>query len=101
MTQEDLDRVGRKYLAAVLQAGEIYRYIDAKGQRANSSPRCRWTRPMRRRRRRTAADPGGHLADAGMPIQTIAPKFTGRFNKGVDYVGDLAHSSGNSATTWR
>ena len=23
-------------------------------------------------------------------IQTIAPKFTGRFNKGVDYVGDLA-----------
>ena len=30
------------------------------------------------------------IADAGIPIQTIAPKFTGRFNKGVDYVGDLA-----------
>ena len=29
------------------------------------------------------------LADAGVPVQTIAPKFTGRFNKGVDYVGDL------------
>ena len=28
------------------------------------------------------------LADAGVPAQTIAPKFTGRFNKGVDYVGD-------------
>jgi hypothetical protein len=25
----------------------------------------------------------------GIPVQTIAPKFTGRFNKGVDYVGDL------------
>src|SRR5207249_279706 len=25
-----------------------------------------------------------------IPAQTIAPKFTGRFNKGVDYVGDLA-----------
>src|SRR3989449_9468356 len=24
-----------------------------------------------------------------IPLQTIAPKFTGRFNKGVDYVGDL------------
>lgn len=24
----------------------------------------------------------------GIPAQTIAPKFTGRFNKGVDYVGD-------------
>ncbi len=30
------------------------------------------------------------IADAGIPIQTIAPKFTGRFNKGVDYVGDVA-----------
>jgi len=30
------------------------------------------------------------ISDQGFPIQTIAPKFTGRFNKGVDYVGDLA-----------
>ena len=29
------------------------------------------------------------MADEGIPVQTIAPKFTGRFNKGVDYVGDL------------
>ncbi|MFD2256748.1 tagaturonate epimerase family protein [Luteolibacter algae] len=29
------------------------------------------------------------LADQEIPIQTIAPKFTGRFNKGVDYVGDV------------
>jgi tagaturonate epimerase len=29
------------------------------------------------------------IADEGIPVQTIAPKFTGRFNKGVDYVGDL------------
>ncbi|MGE9271121.1 MAG: tagaturonate epimerase family protein, partial [Verrucomicrobiales bacterium] len=30
------------------------------------------------------------IADQGIPIQTIAPKFTGRFNKGVDYVGDVS-----------
>jgi hypothetical protein len=30
------------------------------------------------------------LADAGVPTQTLAPKFSGRFNKGVDYVGDVA-----------
>jgi hypothetical protein len=29
------------------------------------------------------------ISDFNIPIQTIAPKFTGRFNKGVDYVGDL------------
>ena len=33
------------------------------------------------------------LADEGVPIQTIAPKFTGRFNKGCDYVGDVAKFS--------
>ena len=30
------------------------------------------------------------LADERVPLQTIAPRFTGRFNKGVDYVGDVA-----------
>jgi hypothetical protein len=29
------------------------------------------------------------LADAAVPVQTLAPKFSGRFNKGVDYVGDI------------
>ena len=28
-------------------------------------------------------------ADEGIPLQTVAPKFSGRFNKGVDYVGDV------------
>jgi len=28
------------------------------------------------------------ISQYGIPAQTIAPKFTGRFNKGVDYVGD-------------
>src|SRR5438876_6214374 len=30
------------------------------------------------------------IADERIPVQTIAPKFTGRFNKGVDYFGDVA-----------
>jgi hypothetical protein len=30
------------------------------------------------------------IAAEGIPAQTIAPKFTGRFNKGVDYAGDVA-----------
>ncbi|MFW9951317.1 MAG: tagaturonate epimerase family protein [Candidatus Thorarchaeota archaeon] len=31
------------------------------------------------------------LSHNKIPIQTIAPKFTGSFNKGVDYEGDLKH----------
>jgi len=30
------------------------------------------------------------LADEGVPVQTLAPKFSGRFNKGVDYVGEVS-----------
>jgi hypothetical protein len=30
------------------------------------------------------------LADEQIPVQTIAPKFSGRFNKGVDYIGNIA-----------
>ena len=30
------------------------------------------------------------IADEHIPIQTIAPKFSGRFNKGVDYAGHVA-----------
>lgn len=33
------------------------------------------------------------LSDLDVPVQTIAPKFTGRFNKGVDYEGDKARFS--------
>jgi hypothetical protein len=29
------------------------------------------------------------VADEGIPAQTIAPRFSGRFNKGVDYVGEV------------
>ena len=29
------------------------------------------------------------IADEEIPAQTIAPRFTGRFNKGVDYVGNI------------
>ncbi|HEY9055110.1 MAG TPA: tagaturonate epimerase family protein [Rectinemataceae bacterium] len=31
----------------------------------------------------------GGLAALKIPVQTLAPKFSGRFNKGVDYVGDV------------
>ena len=29
------------------------------------------------------------IAAENIPVQTIAPKFTGRFNKGVDFAGDV------------
>jgi tagaturonate epimerase len=88
VTQEDLERVGRKYLAAVLRAAENYRYIErAKG-------RGTFLTEVSMDETDTPQTPAelllilAALGDAGVPLATIAPKFTGRFNKGVDYVGD-------------
>lgn len=33
------------------------------------------------------------IADQGVPLETIAPKFSGGFNKGVDYEGDVSQFS--------
>ena len=77
-----------KFLAAAQKAGQIYRYIrERKGDEfipevsmdETDSPQT----PLELFFILAA------LADEQVPVQTIAPKFTGRFNKGVDYVGDV------------
>ena len=81
--------VAQSYLLACREAGEIFRHIRAKRgdgvaievsmdetDAAQTPPELLVILAL--------------LADEGVPLQTIAPKFTGRFNKGVDYVGDLA-----------
>lgn len=82
--------VARKYLTAVREAASIYRHIEQ-------------TKGMGRFITEISMDETDSpqtplelliilaaIADEGIPVQTIAPKFSGRFNKGVDYVGDVA-----------
>lgn len=82
--------VANKFLAAVQDAGRIYRHlVEKKGagkfvaevsMDETDSPQT----PVELLIILAA------IADEKIPIQTIAPKFAGRFNKGVDYVGDVA-----------
>lgn len=87
--REDLERVGRYYLTAVAEAAKTYRYIEqAKG------PGTFLTEVSMDETDTPQAPVDlllilAALAHAGVPLTTIAPKFTGRFNKGVDYVGDV------------
>ena len=90
MTRADLERIAGKYLLAVQEAGGIYRHIlAAKGEAG-------FITEVSMDETDSPQTPGellvilAALADEGIPVQTIAPKFTGRFNKGVDYVGDIA-----------
>jgi hypothetical protein len=88
-TRTDIEKIARKYLKAVREAGELYRHIAAArgagefitevSMDETDSPQT----PPELLVILTA------IADEKIPAQTIAPKFTGRFNKGVDYVGDV------------
>ncbi len=87
--ESDVEQVARKYLLATREAAEIYRYIS---KRKVDMP---FVAEVSMDETDSPQTPPelliilAALADAQVPLQTIAPKFTGRFNKGVDYVGDL------------
>src|ERR1700733_1993429 len=83
-------RVANKFLAAVQDAGRIYRFLlESKGA-------GRFVPEVSMDETDSPQTPVelliilAAIADEKIPIQTVAPKFTGRFNKGVDYVGVIA-----------
>jgi hypothetical protein len=90
ITQDSLKQTAGKYLTAVKRAGEVYRKIVASKGAGNFIPEVSLDETD------SAQSPAelliilAAIAEEGIPIQTIAPKFSGRFNKGVDYVGDVA-----------
>ena len=90
ITPELLRATAEKFLGAVKEAGQVYRKIEAAKGKGNFITEVSMDETD------TAQTPTelliilAAIADEGIPVQTIAPKFTGRFNKGVDYVGDVA-----------
>lgn len=84
-----VETVANKFLAAVAEAGQIYGHIAAikgEGQFITEVSMDETDSPQTPIALLIIL---AAIADEKIPIQTIAPKFTGRFNKGVDYVGDL------------
>lgn len=89
-TRESIATIAGKYLFAVQEAGRIYRHIaEAKGA-GNFITEVSMDETDEPQTPPQLLVILAAIADEQIPIQTIAPKFTGRFNKGVDYAGDLA-----------
>ena len=89
-TRAEIERIACKYLKAVREAGRIYRHV------ASRKGEGRFITEVSMDETDSPQTPPELLvilaavADERIPAQTVAPKFTGRFNKGVDYVGDVA-----------
>jgi len=80
-------RITEKYLPAAQEAGKIYRLIREKKKDFIAEVSMDETS--------TPQQPAelllilAMIASEGIPAQTIAPKFSGRFNKGVEYAGNI------------
>jgi hypothetical protein len=88
--ETSLAKAAERYLHAVKEAGKVYRRIlELRGARG-------FVVEVSMDETQDPQSPAellailAALADEKVPVDTIAPKFTGRFNKGVDYVGDVA-----------
>jgi len=87
--REQIDNIARKYLAAVSEAGKICRYIEERkgnGQFITEISMDETDLPQKPIELLVIL---AAVADEKIPIQTISPKFTGRFNKGVDFSANI------------
>jgi hypothetical protein len=89
LTGAEFEKIAGKYLAAVTEAGRIYRHIANRKGAGNFITEVSMDETDAPQTPPELVLILAALADEGVPLQTIAPKFTGRFNKGVDYAGNL------------
>jgi tagaturonate epimerase len=89
ISRADFERIAGKYFLAVQDAGKLYRHIAAAKGEANFVTEVSMDETDNPQTPPELLIILAALADEKIPLQTIAPKFTGRFNKGVDYVGDV------------
>jgi hypothetical protein len=89
VTYQVLEEIANKFLFATQEAAKIYQHIASKKGVGN------FVTEVSMDEVESAQSPVelffilSSLGKLGVPVQTIAPKFTGRFNKGVDYEGNL------------
>jgi hypothetical protein len=80
----------RSTLFAIRQAGRLYRHIVEKKGTDDFVTEVSMDETVSPQTPDMLLVILAAIAEEQIPAQTIAPKFTGRFNKGVDYVGDPA-----------
>lgn len=85
-----LETLAGKYLFAAQEAGRIYRHIANKKGADNFVTEVSMDEVDAPQTPIEIFFILSALAQEKIPAQTIAPKFTGRFNKGVEYVGNTA-----------
>jgi tagaturonate epimerase len=88
VTRDMIFRTGEKFLYAIKEASRIYRHIESSKGRDNFITEISMDEVDEPQSPLELFFILSLISDMKIPVQTIAPKFSGRFNKGVDYKGD-------------
>ena len=89
LSDEFLSEFLDMYYNAIVAASDLYKYINTAKGADNVIPEVSMDEVENPQSPKELLLILALLADFKVPVQTIAPKFSGRFNKGVDYVGDV------------
>lgn len=89
ISAEQVEATAWKFLTAIHEAGKIYRHIKAIKGADNFITEVSMDETEEAQSPVEMLFILAGLAEEGIGAQTIAPKFTGRFNKGVDFRGDI------------
>ncbi len=89
VTDAVLEKIGHQYSYAVGEAGRTYRHIAAAKGADSFVTEVSVDEAMEPQLPFELFFILGALAREQVPVQTIAPKFSGKFLKGIDYVGDV------------
>lgn len=84
-----LENIADTYLAAVKEAGRVYRRIEREKGKDNFITEVSMDEAENSQTPVELLFILKALTAEDVPVATIAPKFIGRFNKGVDYVGNV------------
>ncbi len=88
ITKDQIRHIAEKYLFASIKAWDIFRKIEKEKGRGNFITEISMDEVPEPQSPVELFFILKMLALEDIPVQTIAPRFSGRFNKGVDYVGD-------------
>jgi hypothetical protein len=89
ISEESVRSAAEKYLLAVQEAGKIYRHIESKKGPGNFITEVSMDETDEPQSPEELLFILSTIAGESIPVQTIAPKFTGRFNKGIDFIGSV------------
>ena len=89
ISEDRIRDIAERYLFAVNQAALIYRHIESHKGKDRFITEVSMDETDDPQTPEELLFILAAVSDKGIPAQTIAPKFTGRFNKGVDYQGDV------------